>query len=149
MDAAQALADLTEISSQIEAALIADPGGKVVASTFSEAAKGERVATAALDLLRAAEETRGGDQPELTHLQAATPAGSVFVVRDGRRVLAAVTARDPTAGLIFYDLKTCLRLVEENEEKKKSTRGSSKAKGTKAGGQGRSNRRPATKDARA
>jgi hypothetical protein len=45
----------------------------------------------------------------VTQVEAATPAGSVFVVRDGPRLIAATTAPDPTTGLVFYDLKSCLR----------------------------------------
>ena len=35
--------------------------------------------------------------------------GSVFVVRDGERMIAATTRPEPTVGLVFYDLKHCLR----------------------------------------
>jgi hypothetical protein len=52
-------------------------------------------------------------------VEAALPEGSFFVVRDGERLVAAVTARDPTVGLVFYDLKTCLRLAAEEPEKPK------------------------------
>jgi predicted regulator of Ras-like GTPase activity (Roadblock/LC7/MglB family) len=122
MDAAQALADLTEISSQIEGAVIAEAGGRLVASTFDDA-RGDHVARAALELLRAADEKPGESRPvTLTQLQAATPSGSVFVVRDDRHVIAAVTGPQPTVGLIFYDLKTCLRLIEEKKPEAKKSR---------------------------
>jgi predicted regulator of Ras-like GTPase activity (Roadblock/LC7/MglB family) len=118
MDAAQALADLTEISAQIEAAVLADGDGSVLGSTFKESGRGEAVARAAIELLAAADEARvGGDGQGLVQLQAATPEGSVFVVRDGGRAVAAVTRRDPTVGLVFYDLKTCLRLLEQDQER--------------------------------
>ena len=42
---------------------------------------------------------------------AATLDGSVFVVRDHGRVLAATTPPEPTVGLVFYDLKSCLRSI--------------------------------------
>lgn len=110
MDPAQALADLTEISSQIEAAVLAEESGGVIASTFTDASRGERAAGAAAELLRSAEhEGRVG----LVQLEAATQLGSVFIVRDGSRFVAAVTPANPTAGLVFYDLKTTLRLVAE------------------------------------
>ncbi len=132
MDAAQALADLTEISSQIEGAVLAEADGKVVASTFPDDATGEQVARAAVELLRAADETRAGvGSAELSHMQAATPSGSVFVVRDGARLVAAVTGPDPTVGLVFYDLKTCLRLAEEQRREEKPRRARKK---TEAGG---------------
>jgi predicted regulator of Ras-like GTPase activity (Roadblock/LC7/MglB family) len=114
MDAAQALADLTEISAQIEAAVLAGADGSVVASTFVEPNRGEELARAASEIVTAASELPDGG-PELVQLQAATPRGSVFVVRDPRHVVAAITGPKPTVGLIFYDLKTCLRMLEREE----------------------------------
>ena len=113
VDPAQALADLTEISSQIEAAVLVDAQGAVLGSTFADAEKGERVARAALEFLRAVERMRGESGERLVQVEAATPGGSLFVVRDDGRVAVAVTGADPTSGLVFYDLKTCLRLVGE------------------------------------
>ncbi len=118
MDPAQALADLTEISSQIEGAVLATADGTVLASSF-EGDRGEQVARAALELVSLAEQAVGESRRvELTQLEAATPAGSVLIVTDGTRVLTAVTGPQPTAGLVFYDLKTCLRLAREEEERK-------------------------------
>jgi predicted regulator of Ras-like GTPase activity (Roadblock/LC7/MglB family) len=119
MEAAQALADLTEISSQIEAAVLADKDGAVVASTFSGDDKGEAFAATAAELVRAAEDSRELSSKELVQVQAASPQGCVFVVRDERHLVAAVTGAQPTVGLVFYDLKTCLRLLEREEAEKK------------------------------
>ncbi len=47
----------------------------------------------------------------VAQLEAATLDGSVFVVRDGQRLIAATTTPEPTVGLVFYDLKTCLRSI--------------------------------------
>lgn len=121
MDAAQALADLIEISSQIESAVIASRKGAVLASTFGDDARGKEVAALALELLAAAEKARGAGEP-LVQLEAATGQGSVFVVRDERNVAAAVTTPKPTVGLVFYDLKTCLRLLEQEQEAAKPAR---------------------------
>ena len=117
MDAKQALADLTEISSQIEAAVIFDDKGKVVGSTFAEPARGEALARAAGDLLVAAEEVKSGESV-LAQLEVATGEGSVFVVRDGKTSIAATTGRNPTVGLVFYDLKSALRSVKAAPAKK-------------------------------
>jgi predicted regulator of Ras-like GTPase activity (Roadblock/LC7/MglB family) len=122
MEAAQALADLTEISSQIEAAVLADEDGAVVASTFSEDDKGQAFAATAADLVRAAEDSSELSSKELVQVQAALPQGCVFVVRDERHLVAAVTGAQPTVGLVFYDLKTCLRLLEPEETEKKRVR---------------------------
>jgi predicted regulator of Ras-like GTPase activity (Roadblock/LC7/MglB family) len=114
MDAAQALADLTEISAQIEGAVLAGEDGSVIASTFAREERGAELAGAARELVEAASEPRGEGQ-ELVQLQAATPRGSLFVVRDGRHIVAALTGAKPTVGLVFYDLKTCLRMLEREE----------------------------------
>src|SRR2546430_4170975 len=108
MDPAQALADLTEISSQIEAAVLFDENAEIVASTLAEEERARALARAAADLLVGAGRFRS-DAVEVTQLEVATRDGSVFVVRDGPRRIAATTAPDPTVGLVFYDLKSFLR----------------------------------------
>jgi predicted regulator of Ras-like GTPase activity (Roadblock/LC7/MglB family) len=131
MDAAQALADLTEISSQIEAAILFDAKGAVLASTLGDEARTARVAEAAQALLRAVEETQ--ERPEFVQLEAATLDGSVFVVRDQARAIAATTTPEPTVGLVFYDLKSCLRAAgAENDGKRRPRAGQTakKADGT-------------------
>ena len=109
MDAQQALADLTEISSQIRAAALIGADGVVAASTLADEGRARAFADAARELLTAAEGVRslGGDA--LTQLEVATGEGSVFVVRDAGRTIAATTSPEPTVGLVFYDLKSCLR----------------------------------------
>jgi predicted regulator of Ras-like GTPase activity (Roadblock/LC7/MglB family) len=113
MDAQQALSDLTEISSKIQAAVVFDDKGKVAGSTVSD---GEGFARAAADLLAAAEEVKTGASP-LIQLEVATGEGSVFVVREGKATIAATTAADPTVGLVFYDLKSALRSVKPAAKK--------------------------------
>jgi predicted regulator of Ras-like GTPase activity (Roadblock/LC7/MglB family) len=107
MNAHQALADLTEISSQIQAAVVFDDKGKVAGSTLDDE-RGERLARCAQELLTAAESVRGGEST-LTQLEVATSQGSVFVVREGSTCIAATTGSNPTVGLVFYDLKSALR----------------------------------------
>jgi predicted regulator of Ras-like GTPase activity (Roadblock/LC7/MglB family) len=108
MDAQQALSDLTEISSQIQAAVVFDDKGKVAGSTLGNAAAADELASAAGRLLAAAEEIKTGESA-LTQLEVATGEGSVFVVRDGKTCIAATTPANPTVGLVFYDLKSALR----------------------------------------
>jgi hypothetical protein len=110
VDAAQALADLVEISAQIEAAVLAEANGTVLASTLADEQRAQAVARDAVELLQ----TATGAAGEPIQLAAAVPEGSVFVVRDDERLVAAVTGRDPTVGLVLYDLKTCLRLAGED-----------------------------------
>ncbi len=119
MDGAQALAELVEISSQIESAVLADGDGAVLASTFDDEARARAIAEEARGLLEGA----AGPAGSPTQIEVAFHEGCVFVVTDGDRVVAAVTGRDPTAGLVFYDLKTCLRQSGEPEPAKKATAG--------------------------
>ena len=112
MDAAQALAELRDVSSQIEAACLFDSDGKVIGSTFSDAGEASRFADAASALLASADSfPRDADAGPLAQLEATTREGSVFVVRDAERAVAAVTKPEPTVGLVFYDLKSCLRAL--------------------------------------
>jgi predicted regulator of Ras-like GTPase activity (Roadblock/LC7/MglB family) len=120
MDAAQALADLTEISAQIEGAVLAKTDGSLVASTFPREERGAELARAAVELLATAEDSAAKGQ-ELVQLQAVTPRGSLFVARDRRHVVAALAGTKPTVGLVFYDLKTCLRMLDREEAKAEKT----------------------------
>jgi predicted regulator of Ras-like GTPase activity (Roadblock/LC7/MglB family) len=121
VDAAQALADLTEISSQIDAAALFDEQGAVSASTLDDEARAQELVRAARELLESAESVRPGEAA-LTQLEAATLEGSVFVVRDGGMRIVATTGPNPTVGLVFYDLKSCLRGVAQEPPKPKRTR---------------------------
>jgi predicted regulator of Ras-like GTPase activity (Roadblock/LC7/MglB family) len=137
MDAAQALADLTEISSQIRAAVLFDESGEVAASTLDSQERSRELAQAASELLRTAEGLRTGGDGELTQLEAATAEGSVFVVRQGPRRIVATTSAEPTVGLVFYDLKSCLRGVDDDDpEPAKPRRRTPRKKETEAETQG-------------
>jgi predicted regulator of Ras-like GTPase activity (Roadblock/LC7/MglB family) len=114
MDAVQALADLTEISSQVGQVAIVDRDGSLLATTVSDPGRAERLVSAVSTLVEEADRlarTRG--LPELTQLEASTFEGSVFAVRRDGRLIAATTRPDPTVGLVFYDLKHCLGSIEE------------------------------------
>jgi predicted regulator of Ras-like GTPase activity (Roadblock/LC7/MglB family) len=114
VDAAQALADLTEISSQVVHVAVVDEDGAVLATTIGDAGRAERFVHGVRTLLDEADglrQTRG--LPGLSQLEAATLEGSVFIVRRDGRVIAATTRPDPTVGLVFYDLKHCLRSIDD------------------------------------
>jgi hypothetical protein len=113
--AADALAHLTEISTQIEAAVVLDREGNVQAATVDDERAG-RISRAALELFRQADAQR---EQELVQLDASLAGGSVFVVRDEERLIAATTGPGPTAGLVFYDLKSALRSFAEPKPKPK------------------------------
>ena len=121
MDAAAALERLREISSQVRAAVIFERGGKVVGSTFADEQRAKEVADEAEALLTEAEQRRdeADGAGEFAQLEVALQGGSVFVVRDGDRLIAATTQPEPTVGLVFYDLKSCLRDLETSAAPKK------------------------------
>jgi predicted regulator of Ras-like GTPase activity (Roadblock/LC7/MglB family) len=128
MDAAHALADLREISSQIEAAVILDADGAVAGSTIDDEERTRRIADAAARLLERAGASGGRPGESLVQLEAATGEGSVLVVREGGRTIVATTAPDPTTGLVVYDLKTCLRSLDEAPAAKPKPKPKAKAK---------------------
>jgi predicted regulator of Ras-like GTPase activity (Roadblock/LC7/MglB family) len=115
VDAARAIADLTEISSQIEQVVLVDESGAVLASNLEEDARAQQLADGAARLV---EEAAGVADGELVHLEAALAEGSVFVVREGGHTIAATTGPDPTVGLVVYDLKSALRGLEPAKPKR-------------------------------
>lgn len=118
MDAAQALRELTELSSQIGAAVILGADGSVLASTHEDPAEAAALASSSLELVAAAL-TLYTQQLEVTRIEVELEDGAVFVLCDGGRTIAATTGPDPTAGLVVYDLRTCLKAITEPEQKKK------------------------------
>jgi predicted regulator of Ras-like GTPase activity (Roadblock/LC7/MglB family) len=125
MDAAQALSELTAVSAQITSAIVIDADGSPLASTLDDAATAE-LAPTVQELVAAA--GRVGEGRQLSQLQLSTPDGGVFLVRDGDRAIAATTRPEPAAGLVFYDLKTCLRsIADEPKPRPKSKRPRKKA----------------------
>jgi predicted regulator of Ras-like GTPase activity (Roadblock/LC7/MglB family) len=118
MDAREALAELTELSSQLEAAAVLGADGSVEAAT--DDALAQRLADVARELLAASDGVRAGG-PEVTRVEVALSEGSVFVVREGDRSAVAVTIPEPTAGLVLYDLRTCLRRIDPPRPRRRRT----------------------------
>jgi hypothetical protein len=77
------------------------------------------MAGAAARLLEAAAESPA---KPVVQLEAALGDGSVALVTDGRCTIAATTAPEPTIGLVFYDLRTCLRSLEDEPERPKAAK---------------------------
>ena len=118
VDAASALADLVEISSQVEAAVILDGEDAVTAATDDD---GERLARTGSDLARIADARFGRAERRLAQLEVALGEGSVFVVRgDGRSIVARTRPR-PASALVLHDLSTCLGAVTTKPRRKKVT----------------------------
>ena len=114
MDAAGALADLLEISAHVEAAAIFGGDGAVVASTAGDEAASRLGRTGAA--LLAAAELPSAAARRLTRLEVTLAGGSVFVVRRNGDAIVATTSREPSSGLVFHDLETCLRTVAQARE---------------------------------
>ena len=113
MDAAAAIDELRSLSTQIDVIMVASRDGSVMASTV-EGDRADRLGSLARDLVAGADVVRADlGRDALSQLQAATPEGSVFVVLDGERMAVATTGADPTVGLVFYDLKTLLRQLDD------------------------------------
>jgi len=115
MDAKQALAELKELSSQVERAVVLDASGSVLASTDDA---GDALTRAALDLLAAARELHASAE-EVTRAEVELGEGGLFVLREGGRTIAATTGPNPTAGLVAYDLRTCLQGIDEEKPKRR------------------------------
>ena len=107
MDAAQAVADLMEISSQVPRRRSSRPTERSRRASPPDAGERSRARREACS--RRAGGVRTSGDSSITQLEAAAREGSFFVVRDGEPVVAATTGASPTVGLVFYDLKTCLR----------------------------------------
>jgi predicted regulator of Ras-like GTPase activity (Roadblock/LC7/MglB family) len=127
MDASQALAELIELSSQVERAVVLRADGSVLASTTEDVAA-DTLAQSALELVGAAFELRSTPD-EVNRVEVELAEGAVFVLRDGGRTIAASTGPRPTAGLVVYDLRTCLHSIDEDKPKPKRQRKSKASEG--------------------
>jgi hypothetical protein len=126
VDAADALADLLEISSHIEAAVLFEPDGAVTTSTLPNEPAAAALARAGADVIAAAASLRSSG-PEVTRVEAAFSGGSLFVVRDGERLVAATTVPDPPSALVLYDLRTLLKSTAPEAAKPKQRRRATRA----------------------
>ena len=122
MDAAQALQELRELSSQITAAIVVDADGSVLATSPDDPAASASLAASTLELVAAAAEL-GADGRDVTRVEVELEEGAVFVVREGGVTVGAITGPKPTSGLVVYDLRTCAQSIQPPEPKKRrSTR---------------------------
>ncbi|MCS7007387.1 MAG: hypothetical protein RMM28_08915 [Thermoleophilia bacterium] len=113
MDARQALEELLQLSSQVRAAVLLAPGGELVAAAPEGTDRAEALARAARELTEAARELHEG--VDVTRIEVELDEGALFVVREEGRAAAATTGPRPTAGLVVYDLRTCLDRIGEGE----------------------------------
>jgi predicted regulator of Ras-like GTPase activity (Roadblock/LC7/MglB family) len=112
MDAGRALADLVEISPQIEAAAIVTGVGELVGSVGIPEVRGTVLASTVRELLDGAAAFRR-EGARVTQVHAELADGDVFAVAADERTVVAVVGEGATAGLVFYDLKRCLAAVAD------------------------------------
>jgi hypothetical protein len=113
MDAAAALADLVEISPQIEAAAVVAGDGELAGSVGVPEPRASVLARAVRELLDGAA-AFGSDQGRVTQLHAELVGGDVFAVAgSGEQAIVAVARERTAPGLVFYDLKRCLAAVAD------------------------------------
>jgi hypothetical protein len=113
----QALRELSDVSEDIVAALILDRKGESVAATVGDDAA-RTAAEIAGSMLAYADALRTGASVE--RLEAVTPDGSLFLVREGNRTAVAATGPDPVAGLVYHDLRATLRKLGRRTKEKSS-----------------------------
>jgi predicted regulator of Ras-like GTPase activity (Roadblock/LC7/MglB family) len=112
MDAARALADLVEISPQIEAAAVVAGDGEIAGAVGVPDARASLLASSVRELLEGAAAFRSAGR--VTQLHASLDGGDVFVVTGAdERTIVALTAERAAPGLVFYDLKRCLSGVAD------------------------------------
>jgi hypothetical protein len=114
VDAATALSELTGLSSRIESAVVLDADGKVLGSTGGDA---DRLVSATGELLVAAGGLRSADD-EVTRVEVELTEGGLFVLREGGRTIAATTAPGAIAGIVVYDLRTCLEGIDSKPKRR-------------------------------
>jgi predicted regulator of Ras-like GTPase activity (Roadblock/LC7/MglB family) len=104
VDAAETLAQLSALSSEIERAAIVDAEGVVLAAIA--AADGEKLARAAAELFDAAPPSAAAG---VAYVEIDLPLGSVFAVRELGQVAVATTGPEPAAALVLHDLRALLQ----------------------------------------
>lgn len=115
MEPNEALAELLDLSSQVEDVAILGASGFVLAGSGTPE-RSEQLARIAAELVAAAGDVRpSGD---VSRIEVALDSSSVFVVSEGGRTAVATTVETPTAGLVVYDLRTALRRLDEGPARK-------------------------------
>jgi len=117
--AAEIVASLTELSSEIRRVVLAESNGDVLAgSAGEEAGELARVGAELLVLAPSA----GPAGAAVDHVVVAAPTGAVVALRVGGRMAVATTAPEPAEALVLHDLRTCLRRLDEPEAPRKRRR---------------------------
>jgi hypothetical protein len=117
VDATDALDRLLRVSEDIRAAVVFERGGdtrRVLGSTVLDEDARE-LADLGDALLRRADRLR--DSAEVRRLEAVTPDGAVYLVRDGDRAVIATAAAGALVGLVQHDLQSLLSELSQPRRK--------------------------------
>jgi predicted regulator of Ras-like GTPase activity (Roadblock/LC7/MglB family) len=118
MDPDGALAELLEVSDDIEAVVVFERGGEPVAATVSEEDAAELAALG--DAMLAYAGTMRATR-EAVRVEGVTHQGGVFVVRDGERAVLAITSPGALVGLVQHDLRVLLRKLSRRRKRVKAS----------------------------
>jgi predicted regulator of Ras-like GTPase activity (Roadblock/LC7/MglB family) len=118
MDANEALERLLQVSEDIRAAVVFESGGEPIAATLLDEDARE-LAELGDAMLAYAETLRDG--PAVCQLEALTPDGGVYLVRNGERAVVAIAAPGSLVGLVQHDLRTLLGSLARPRRKAKAS----------------------------
>jgi predicted regulator of Ras-like GTPase activity (Roadblock/LC7/MglB family) len=113
MNADAALAQLLEVSDDVHAAVVFERG-EPLTSNLSEDETAE-IAGLADAMLGYAGTLR--KEADVKQLEAVTPDGDVYVVRQGERGVVAIAAPGSLAGVVQHDLRTLLSSLSTQSRK--------------------------------
>jgi predicted regulator of Ras-like GTPase activity (Roadblock/LC7/MglB family) len=114
MDANHALDELLRVSDEVRAAVVFERGGEPTASNMPDEEARELAGLADAMLAYAATLREG---TEVRQLEAVTPDGDVYVVRQGERAVVAIAAPGSLAGLVQHDLRMLLRSLSRRRRR--------------------------------
>jgi hypothetical protein len=117
--AAEILASLAELSSEIRCVVLLDSNGDVLAGSPGE--NGQRLARVGVELLALARSTEPAGAA-VAHVVVSAPNGAVITCRAAGSVAVATTTPEPAVALALHDLRTCLQRLEEPDRPRKRRR---------------------------
>jgi hypothetical protein len=108
MDTADALAQLTELSTDVLEVVAVATDGSREAHVGATIARADELARAGTELIARAEESAPVGA-RVARVQVERAGGGLFVVAEHGRLAVATTVAEATAGLVVHDLRTVLR----------------------------------------
>jgi predicted regulator of Ras-like GTPase activity (Roadblock/LC7/MglB family) len=121
MDANEALEQLTRVSEEVRAAVVFERGGEPIASTLPDDDARELAALGDAMLAYAATLRDGA---AVRRLEAVTPEGGVYLLREGDRAVIATAVPGALVGLVQHDLRTLLASLARPRRRAKAGAGS-------------------------